>query len=93
LKALKSASTTLVHGRRRSHNVVLTDNLCIAPMIKDRPKYLRADLAYGKLPELPYVVDWSSIPELIRASTLLPAGMHGGHLGALVGPLVLLGSI
>jgi len=86
-------------------------------------------------------VDWSSIPELIRASTLgvggirpiakgmadaaggplrdtpspgeialfrhrgtrfqmvslvaslLPAGMHGGYLGALVGPLVLLGSI
>ncbi|WP_414463705.1 endonuclease domain-containing protein [Hyphomicrobium sp. DY-1] len=37
-------------------------------MIKDRPQALLADPAYCTLPKPPLRVDWSSVPELIRAA-------------------------
>jgi hypothetical protein len=38
-------------------------------MIRDRPAHLLADPAYSVRPPLPYLVDWSTVPELIRHST------------------------
>jgi hypothetical protein len=38
-------------------------------MIKNRPALLTSDETYSKRPPLPYAIDWSSVPDLIRAST------------------------
>ena len=45
-------------------------------MIVNRPASLLADLDYGVLPKLPFAVDWSSIPELIRVATLDLGGIQ-----------------
>eukprot|EP01037_Dinobryon_pediforme_P023219 gene23219-24595_t len=38
-------------------------------MIKNRPALLTSDEAYCTRPSLPYAIDWSPIPDLVRAST------------------------
>lgn len=38
-------------------------------MIANRPTALTSDEAYCTRPPLPYAIDWSSVPDLVRAST------------------------
>ena len=45
-------------------------------MIENRPASLLADPAYGILPKLPFALDWSSVPELIRVATLDLGGIQ-----------------
>jgi hypothetical protein len=45
-------------------------------MIDNRPASLLADEAYGILPKLPFALDWSSVPELIRVATLDLGGIQ-----------------
>lgn len=45
-------------------------------MIKNRPASLLADLAYRTLPKLPYQIDWTSIPELLRVAMLDLGGIQ-----------------
>jgi hypothetical protein len=45
-------------------------------MIYNRPAKLLADPAYRTLPKLPYELDWTSIPELIRVATLDLGGIQ-----------------
>jgi hypothetical protein len=45
-------------------------------MIENRPASLLADPAYGILPKLPFALDWSSGPELIRVATLDLGGIQ-----------------
>lgn len=45
-------------------------------MIANRPASLLADPAYGILPKLPFALDWSSVPELIRVATLDLGGIQ-----------------
>jgi hypothetical protein len=45
-------------------------------MIENRPASLLADEAYGILPKLPFALDWSSVPELIRVATLDLGGIQ-----------------
>jgi hypothetical protein len=45
-------------------------------MIVNRPASLLADAAYGTLPKLPFALDWSSIPEMIRVATLDLGGIQ-----------------
>lgn len=45
-------------------------------MIENRPASLLADEAYGILPKLPFTLDWSAIPELIRVATLDLGGVQ-----------------
>src|SRR5262245_35827960 len=45
-------------------------------MIQHRPKTLLADAAYRTLPKLPIALDWTSIPEPIRVSTLDLSGIQ-----------------
>ncbi|MCK1650084.1 hypothetical protein IVA88_01355 [Bradyrhizobium sp. 149] len=45
-------------------------------MIENRPASLLADSAYGILPKLPFALDWSSVPELIRVATLDLGGIQ-----------------
>jgi hypothetical protein len=37
-------------------------------MIVDRPAHLLADAEYNNCPPLPYLIDWSPVPELVRRS-------------------------
>lgn len=45
-------------------------------MIKNRPATLLADVAYRTLPKLPFALDWTSIPELIRVAMLDLGGVQ-----------------
>lgn len=45
-------------------------------MIENRPASLLADSAYSILPKLPFALDWSSVPELIRVATLDLGGIQ-----------------
>ncbi len=45
-------------------------------MIEDRPASLLADPTYRTLPKLPLKVDWTSIPELLRAAMLDLSGIQ-----------------
>ncbi len=45
-------------------------------MITNRPAALLADAAYCTLPKLPFALDWTSIPELIRVSMLDLSGVQ-----------------
>lgn len=45
-------------------------------MIENRPASLLADATYGILPKLPFALDWSAIPELIRVATLDLGGIQ-----------------
>ncbi|RUV27881.1 hypothetical protein [Mesorhizobium sp. M5C.F.Ca.IN.020.32.2.1] len=45
-------------------------------MIENRPASLLADAPYGILPKLPFALDWSAIPELIRVATLDLGGVQ-----------------
>jgi hypothetical protein len=47
---------------------------CIVPAM-NRPASLLADPAYG-IPKLPFALDWSSVPELIRVATLDLGGIQ-----------------
>lgn len=38
-------------------------------MIRNRPAHLLADPAYRVRPPLPYLIDWSTVPDLVRRST------------------------
>jgi hypothetical protein len=45
-------------------------------MIKNRPAFLLADEVYRTLPKLPFAVDWTSIPELLRVAMLDLSGIQ-----------------
>ncbi len=45
-------------------------------MIENRPASLLDDPAYSILPKLPFALDWSSVPELIRVATLDLGGIQ-----------------
>jgi very-short-patch-repair endonuclease len=45
-------------------------------MIQNRPTALLTDPTYRTLPKLPYALDWTSIPELIRVATLDLGGIQ-----------------
>lgn len=45
-------------------------------MIKDRPAHLLADPDYCNRPAAPYAMDWSAVPELIRASIMDLGGIQ-----------------
>lgn len=45
-------------------------------MIKDRPSHLLADPTYSFRPALPYRVDWSPVPDLVRRSIADLAGIQ-----------------
>jgi hypothetical protein len=45
-------------------------------MIENRPAALLDDAAYRTLPKLPFALDWTSIPELIRVATLDLGGIQ-----------------
>jgi hypothetical protein len=45
-------------------------------MIENRPAALLADATYGTLPKLPFALDWTSIPELLRVATLDLSGIQ-----------------
>jgi hypothetical protein len=45
-------------------------------MVENRPAALLDDAAYRTLPKLPFALDWTSIPELIRVATLDLGGIQ-----------------
>lgn len=45
-------------------------------MIKDRPKHLLDDPTYSRRPATPYGLNWESVPEIIRVSTLDLGGIQ-----------------
>ncbi len=45
-------------------------------MIQDRPRHLLDNPEYSTLPPLPYAVDWSAVPDLVRASIFDLSGVQ-----------------
>ena len=66
-------------------------NAAMAPtMIRDRPEILLADNNYTTRPPLPYRIDWSPVPDLIRQSTADLGGVQpvtGAMIKAAAGDL------
>jgi hypothetical protein len=45
-------------------------------MIADRPKALLDDPSYSRLPQPPFAIDWSAVPELVKVSTVDLSGIQ-----------------